>query len=224
MDDLKEEYEGFKDSLREGFIKYTRKAFDMFPRLDRPRILDIGCGAGCPTLGLARLSDGEITGLDIDQPSLDRAAERIEEAGLSERVKVMNRSMFDMDFPDEHFDIIWAEGSIAAMGLERGLKEWRRLLGPGGFLAVHDEMGDVPSKLEQISGCGYELLDYFALSEEIWWDGYFAPLGVRIGEIRASCGDDPEALAMVEEDQRFVDMFRENPEKNSSVFFVMRKT
>lgn len=33
-----------KDSVRKGLIKYTRKAFHMVPELDRPYILDIGCG------------------------------------------------------------------------------------------------------------------------------------------------------------------------------------
>jgi cyclopropane fatty-acyl-phospholipid synthase-like methyltransferase len=50
--------------------------------LTRPRILDVGCGPGGPTLELARLSDGEIIGLDIHQPSLDKLSRRIEEAGL----------------------------------------------------------------------------------------------------------------------------------------------
>ena len=223
MSDLREEHERYKDSLRGRLLKHTRKAFHMLPGLDRPRILDIGCGAGGPALELARLCEGEITGIDIDQPSLDRAIEKIEGAGLSERVKVMNRSMFDMDFADESFDIIWAEGSIAAIGFERGLKQWRRLLGPGGFLVVHDEAGDVATKLAQISGCGYESLGYFRLSEDIWWDEYYARLEVRIGEIRASDGGNPEALAMIDEDQRFIELFRKDPERHSSVFFIMRK-
>ena len=51
--------------------KYTAKAFRMLPKLDNPRILDIGCGRGGPTMELARLSQGWITAVDIDQPSLD---------------------------------------------------------------------------------------------------------------------------------------------------------
>jgi len=47
-----------KDLLREGLIKYTRKAFHMLPKLDKPCILDVGCGSGIPTMELARLSNG----------------------------------------------------------------------------------------------------------------------------------------------------------------------
>ena len=50
----------------------------------------------------------------------------------------MNCSMLNMDFSNENFDIIWSEGSIYIIGFEKGLKEWRGLLKPKGFLAVHE--------------------------------------------------------------------------------------
>jgi len=66
---------------------------------------------------LARLSNGQIIGLDINQPLLDRLRRKIEKAGLSDRVKTLKRSMFDMDFPDESFDIIWAHCTKTPGGL-----------------------------------------------------------------------------------------------------------
>jgi ubiquinone/menaquinone biosynthesis C-methylase UbiE len=149
-------FEG-KDKIRERLLKYTRKAFRMLPNMDRPRILDIGCGSGVSTLELARLSRGKVIGIDIDQPALDKFTRRIEEAGFTEQIQVINCSMFTMDFPNESFDILWAEGSIYAIGFEKGLREWRQLLKPGGSMVVHDEQGNVREKLEQISNCGYEL-------------------------------------------------------------------
>lgn len=212
-----------KDLLREGLSKYTRKAFHMLPELDKPCILDVGCGSGVPTLELARLSQGEIIGIDIHQPSLDRLTRKIKEAGLSDRVKVMKGSMVNMDFPDESFDIIWSEGSIFAIGFERGLKEWRRFLKPDGFLAVHDEIGDVTGKLEQISSCGYDLLEYFTLNENTWWTEYYAPLEKRINEMRTEHADDPGTLAELDSDQREIDLFKKNPGRYCSVFFIMKK-
>ena len=47
-----------KDLVRKRLLKYTRKAFRMLSQMDKPRILDIGCGSGAPTLELSRLSQG----------------------------------------------------------------------------------------------------------------------------------------------------------------------
>ena len=95
-----------KDRLRENLTKYTKKAFQMLPELDNPTILDVGCGTGVPTMELARLGNGQITGLDISQPLLDELKRKIEAAGLSDRVKTVKCSLFEMDFPDESFNII----------------------------------------------------------------------------------------------------------------------
>jgi len=212
-----------KDKIRKRLLKYTRKAFRMLPQIDRPRILDIGCGAGIPTLELARLSQGEIIAIDIDQPALDKFTNKIKEAGLTDQVQAVNCSILDMDFPDESFDIIWSEGSIYVIGFETGLREWKRFLKPSGFMIVHDEQGNVKEKLEQISNCGYELLGYFMLSEDIWWTEYFAPLEKRIDEIRAKHAGDPKTLVALDNDQREIDMFKKNPSRYKSVFFIMQK-
>ncbi|MFC1870075.1 class I SAM-dependent methyltransferase [Chloroflexota bacterium] len=218
-----ERFQSGKDKIRKRLLKYTRKAFRMLPQIDRPIILDIGCGAGIPTLELARLSQGEVIGIDIDQPALDEFNRKIEKARLTHRIRSVNCSMFDMDFPDERFDIIWSEGSIYAIGFERGLREWKRLLKPGGFIVIHDEQGNIGGKLKQISNCGYDLLGYFILSKETWWAEYFAPLEKWIAESGTRYTDDPKILEELHQAQIELDMFNKNPERNSSVYFVMKK-
>ena len=172
-----------------GRDEYTEKAFRMLATSGNPRILDIGCGSGAPTLELARLSDGEIIGIDITQLLIDESVQKIEDAQLSHRVKVLNCSMFEMDFPDESFDIVWAEGSIYSIGFDRGLREWRRLVKPGGFVAVHEAVWlqpDPPEEIVQyfakmysgmrmvdenlaaIPDCGYEIVGHFTLPEDSW--------------------------------------------------------
>jgi len=128
-----------------------------------------------------------------------------------------------MDFPNESFDIIWAEGSIHIIGFERGLREWRRFLKPDGFMIVHDDMGNITEKMEQISSCGYELLEHFTLDEDTWWFEYYSPLERRINEIRAQYADKAEVLALLDRDQREIDMFKKNPSRFCSVFFIMKK-
>lgn len=195
----------------------------MLPPLDKPRILDIGCGSGVPTLELARLSRGEVIGIDIDRKALDQFAGKIKEAGLANRVKAIYCSMLNMEFADESFDIIWSEGSISVIGFERGIREWKRFLKPGGFMVIHDEQGIINEKLEQVSNCGYELLGSFTLNEDVWWKEYFAPLEEWIAGSQARHTDDPRVLEEYRQAQGELDMFRRHPERNSSVYFVLKK-
>ena len=154
---------------------------------------------------------------------MEKFTRKIKEAELTDQVKAINRSIFDMDFTDERFDIIWSEGSIYAIGFERGLREWRRFLKPGGFMVVHDEQGNVKEKLEQISNCGYDLLGYFILNKETWWIEYFAPLEKLIAESRTRYSDSSKILEELHQAQGELDIFKKNPERNSSAFFIIKK-
>ena len=212
-----------KDLFRKNLLKYTRQAFRLLPELEAPDILDIGCGTGVPTLELARLSNGRIIGVDIRQPDLDELHRKIEAADLSDRVKAVNRSLFELDFPDESFDIVWSEGSIFVIGFGRGLTAWRRVLKPLGFLVVHDEIGDLTTKRDLITKSGYELLDYFVITKNEWWHDYYEPLEKRIKELRVNVKyrDDRESLKVLDKEQQEVDMFKRDP--CGSVFLVMQK-
>jgi len=218
-----ERFQVRKDRIRKRLLKYTRRAFGMLPQLDEQRILDVGCGSGTPTMELARLSNGEIIGMDIDQAVLDVLRGKAKKAGVSDRVMAIKCSVSDMEFPEESFDIIWAEGSIHVVGFKRGLQEWKRFLKPGGSMVIHDEKGDVQEKLELISICGYELLSYFILDVDTWWSEYYAPLEKLICKTRTKYADDPKTLAALNNDQREIDMFKKNPSRCSSAFFIMKR-
>jgi len=228
-----------------GRNQYTRKAFYMLPEIKQPRILDIGCGPGGQTMELARLTQGEVIGIDIHQPYLDQLTNKIKEADLVDRVHAINCSMFDMKFPDESFDIIWAEGSIYIMGFERGLTGWRRLIKPKGFLVVHEmtwlrpdppqeiyvywkefypEIKTVAENKELILKSGYTLLGQFTLPEDAWWIEYYNPLEKRINNLREKYIDDFKALAVLDNEQREIDMYKKYYQWYGSVFFVMQKS
>jgi len=212
------------DHFRTRLSEFTRRAFRILPKLEKPHILDVGCGSGVPTIELAKLSDGEIIGIDIDQRLLEKLNRKIEKEGLSNRVKAKKSSLFEIDFPDESFDIIWAEGSIWIIGFERGLKEWRRLLKPNGFLVVHDEIKTVSNKLEKIPKCGYRLIDHFSLPGDAHWTEYYRPLEIRIKELHMKYKDNADALEILKKHQKEIDMVKRNPEEHSSAFFVMQKS
>jgi len=212
------------DCLRERFIKYTRKAFQMLPKLKKPYILDAGCGSGSPTIELAKLSDGEIIGIDIDQSKLDRLNRKIEEEGFLGRVKTVKCSLLEMDFPDESFDIIWAEGSIRIIGFEQSLKKCKQLLKPKGYLVIHGAINIISNELEKLNSWGYKLVDYFSLPEDAWWTEFYEPLEIRIKELYVEYKKNYEVLKMVKKYQTEIAMVKRNPKDYCSAFYIIQKS
>jgi ubiquinone/menaquinone biosynthesis C-methylase UbiE len=212
-----------RDQFRANLSKYTRKAFQYLPLMENPRILDIGCGSGVPTIELARLSNGKIIGIDIDQSLLDKLIRKINDEGFSDRVTTVRCSLLEIDFPEESFEIIWAEGSIWVIGFEKGLKEWNQLLKTYGYMVIHDEIKNETDKLKIIPKCGYELLNTFRLSKNTWWEEYYKPLENRLRTLFKKYGNDIEANKILKKYQNEVDMFKKTPNNHSSVFYILKK-
>ena len=118
--------------------EYTRRAFGMLTGLDQPRLLDVGCGRGGVTLELARLTGGEVIGIDVDASSLEILRARARRQGLGRRGQALQVSMRTMTFEPDSFEVIWAEGSIHVMGVAAALKAWRKFVRPGGYLVFHE--------------------------------------------------------------------------------------
>ena len=212
-----------KDACRKKLSKYTIRAFQTLPRIEAPTILDIGCGSGVPTLELARQCNGEIIGLDIDRSLLDFLEKKIQRAGLSDRVRAVECSMFELDFPNESFDIIWAEGSISVIGFEKGIRDWRRFIKPGGYLVVFDESRGLSEKLRHITSSGYNLIDHFEVKGEAFWEDYYIPLQKRINNLRIEYRGDTRAQRALEKEQSEIDMVKRDPSRFNSTFFIIQK-
>ena len=210
------------NQLKNNFLQYTRRAFNILPQLKKPHMLDIGCGSGFPTIELAKLSDGEIIGIDIDQSLLNKLNKKIEKQGLSNRIKTIKCSAFEMDFSDESFDIIWAEG-MQFLGFEKRLKDWKKFLKLDGYLILHDGIKNVPSKLKSIPKCGYKLLEYFTLPEDVWWTDYYYPLENRLKNLRSKIYNDTENLKAIKKLQDEVNFVKKNPKTGRSLFYIMQR-
>lgn len=62
------------------------------------RVLDVGCGAGFNTVGLARLvgDDGLVVAVDVQPRMLAMTKRRLDECGLAERVELVKSSADDL--------------------------------------------------------------------------------------------------------------------------------
>jgi len=77
------------------------------------RVLDIGCGLGKMTVGVAKhLSKGKVVGIDIwskaEIPgnSPERAYANAEIEGVSDRVEFRTGNVLSIPFPDNSFDVV----------------------------------------------------------------------------------------------------------------------
>ena len=212
-----------KDHIRENLNKYTRKAFKFLPKCKNPLILDIGCGTGVPIIELAKLSDGHVIGIDIDVTSLNLLQRKLKETGLNNRVSISKNSIRTMDFPEENFDIICAEGSIFVIGFKNSIKKWRRFLKPNGFLVIHDENKDKTKKLGLIKKYGYTLIAQFDLLDNLWWREYYTPLEQLIKDFRNKYPGYSGLINELNKDQIDIDKCKSNSIVTSSFFVIMQK-
>ena len=104
--------------------------------------LDIGCGAGNYTLKLLqKLPTVAVTMIDLSQPMLDRACERVSEVSQGEVVTIQ-ADIRAVDLGQEQFDVIVAAAVLHHL---RAKEEWRAVfaklhtaLKPGGSLWISD--------------------------------------------------------------------------------------
>lgn len=116
--------------------RWKRRLLELLPVMERPRCVDLACGTGDLTLGLAkRYPDGDILGVDLTGPMLDVARRRVPHP----HVRFVQADMCRLDVPDRSVDIVTGGYAIRnAPVLEDALAEIHRILRPGGIAAFLD--------------------------------------------------------------------------------------
>ncbi|QDT10892.1 class I SAM-dependent methyltransferase [Planctomycetes bacterium K23_9] len=107
------------------------------------RVLDIGCGAGNNTIKLRQAcgKDFESDLLDLSEPMLERAEQRVADMGAIV-VRTWHCDFRDADLPNESFDVVLAAAVLHHL---RDDDDWHaafakihRLLKPGGSVWITD--------------------------------------------------------------------------------------
>ena len=131
-------YDALVASVLEGF--YARVTGEVAAAYPRGKLLEIGSGPGRLAVRLAREAPGmTLTGVDISDAMVERAARRAAGAGPSERVRFKVGDVAAMPLPDGEFDGVVSTLSLHHWPeLTHGLAEIYRVLKPGGEARIYD--------------------------------------------------------------------------------------
>ncbi|WP_343807569.1 class I SAM-dependent methyltransferase [Marinobacterium maritimum] len=208
------------------------------------RIADIGCGTGGQTRVLAEHAPGTIIGLDLFPDFIHSFNAKAQAAGLQDRVQGVVGSMETLPFADEELDLIWSEGAIYNIGFERGIREWRRFLKPGGYLAVSEacwftesrpeeierfwvdaypEIDTLANKVQQIQQAGYVPVANFILPENCWTDHFYTPQVPMQERFLQQHPGNAAAADLVAEQRREAQLYQRYKAYYGYAFFVARK-
>ena len=106
------------------------------------RVLDVGSGLGGPSRFLAWRYGVHVSGIDLTAEFVEVAEMLTRRIGLDGLVDYRQGDALDLLFADASFDVVWSQN--AAMNIadrDRLYREMRRVLKPGGRLALQEVAG-----------------------------------------------------------------------------------
>ncbi|WP_165778852.1 methyltransferase domain-containing protein [Leptospira perolatii] len=113
-------------------------------------LLDIGCGAGKAAVRIAQDLGVKVTGINISNAQLKKAAKRAADASLSDKVTFAKVDAMNLPMENGSFDAVLALQSMMHMSdRERVLKEAARVMVPGGNFVVTDFYLQAPMSKER---------------------------------------------------------------------------
>ncbi|WP_199821574.1 class I SAM-dependent methyltransferase [Streptomyces rimosus] len=132
--------------------KALRRMEDLLgERLAQPpgaRVLDAGCGVGDVAARLADRFGLRIDGVDLVAAHVAEARRRARRRGLDPLLTFAHGDYAVLDFPDESFDAVYTmETLVHAAEAEAALREFHRVLKPGGRLVMFEYAREVPTRM-----------------------------------------------------------------------------
>jgi len=208
------------------------------------KIADIGCGSGAQTIILAQHLEGEITAVDLFPEFLSKLDSKATSLGLQKKIVTLEKSMEDLPFNKEEYDIIWSEGAIYNIGFEAGIKNWSNFLKIGGYIAVSEitwttisrpkeiedhwnneypEIDIASTKIRILEENGFSPVGYFILPENCWIENFYSPMAKRFDDFLNRHGHSGIAKNIVEGEKEEMRLYQKYKDHLSYGFYIARK-
>lgn len=132
--------------------RYAERMVAMIGPRPGTRLLDVGCGNGAATVGLARRFPVFITAIDLDPAQVRLAA--IAATGLAE-IRLLVADARRLPFHPGAFDVVWTNKATHHIPQwQEAFREMVRVLRPGGHLVYCDFAGPewLSSALRRLGG------------------------------------------------------------------------
>ncbi len=127
------------DRVGEAYHSYfAERLVDLAAPAREARLLDVACGRGAVLAAAATRGVSSLMGIDVSPSMIDLAREDLRAAGVVDvDLRVMDAEDLDLDLADAGFDVVTAAFMLFFLpDPARAAAEFRRVLRPGGVLAV----------------------------------------------------------------------------------------
>ncbi|HEX6962224.1 MAG TPA: class I SAM-dependent methyltransferase [Lacipirellula sp.] len=132
------EYAERLDALHQALVDDFTSIVERLPLTGGETIIDAGCGDGFFSGLLAeRLPKGQVIGIDASTAFLAAAEQRLREPIAHRRVRLVEGDVTKLPFEEASVDAVWSGHSMQSYPhIPHVLAEFRRVLRPGGLLAI----------------------------------------------------------------------------------------
>lgn len=147
-------------TLSEAITNTNRQLAEIGKISAKDKVLDAGCGVGGSAIFLGKNYGCDVTGITLSERQVKTATGFANDHGVSENVRFKKMDYTQTEFPDNHFDVVWAiESMQTATDKSLFFKEMQRILKPEGRLLFADvfkignwKIEDTPTMQTMLNG------------------------------------------------------------------------
>ena len=225
-----------------GDTDFSKYIISQIPELPaKPRIADIGCGAGAGALFLADKFKSKVLAVDFSRDFLDELEERAKQRGLEHLVETIECDMGKLDWEPGVIDLLWSEGAAYSITFKGALTAWRPFMADSGIAVVSEMNYFTPQVPEPVKDCmqmlypevqteegnadiinssGFDVLGIHRLPSRAWWDNYYGPLRKNIASLKNST--DSVMQAVIRDTEEEMNCFEKYDDIYGYSFYIMK--